>query len=177
MIRAPRSLPLLALLALFALIALIPPIALGCAREDPPGKKDPPAEVKKALPVETLAAPESGDVQEIVQRELSRAKAEGRTLLVYVGATWCEPCQRFHAAAKAGELDAVFPGLRLLEFDLDRDQDRLVKAGYQSRMIPLFAVPRADGVGSGDQIEGSIKGPGAVDQIAPRLKGLLAKAR
>ena len=91
-----------------------------------------------------------------------------------MGASWCEPCQRFHQAAQAGQVDALFPGLRLVEFDLDRDRDRLERAGYRSRMIPLFALPREDGTGSGQQIEGSIKGPGAVEQIAPRLKALLA---
>ncbi|MFT3774194.1 MAG: thioredoxin [Minicystis sp.] len=147
----------------------------GCKAEEPPVHKEPATEAKKALPVETVAAPADGDVQEIVRQELSKAKGEGRRLLVYVGAKWCEPCQRFHDAAKAGQLDGRFPGLRLLEFDLDRDRDRLEKAGYASRMIPLFALPRADGTGSGEQIEGSIKGAGAVDQITPRLRALLAK--
>ena len=127
--------------------------------------------------MEILAGPAEGELQAAVRREVTRAKADGRDLLVYVGATWCEPCQRFHKAAAAGELDKVFPTLRLIEFDLDRDRERLDKAGYRSRMIPLFAVPSADGTGSGQQIEGSIKGPGAVDEITPKLRGLLARAR
>ncbi|APR84315.1 Hypothetical protein A7982_09664 [Minicystis rosea] len=158
-----------------ALLALAVAVAGGCKAEEATAHKEPAAEAKKAVPVETVAAPEAGEVQEIVRAELQRAKGEGRRLLVYVGAKWCEPCQRFHDAAKAGQLDGSFPGLRLLEFDLDRDRDRLEKAGYSSRMIPLFALPRADGMGSGEQIEGSIKGAGAVDQITPRLKALLAK--
>jgi thiol-disulfide isomerase/thioredoxin len=135
----------------------------------------PPPEEKRALPVDIVAAPPSGDVQETVARELARARGDGRRLLVYVGASWCEPCQRFHRAALAGQVDALFPGLRLLEFDLDRDRERLEKAGYASKMIPLFALPRLDGAASGEQIEGSIKGSGAVDQIAPRLRALLEK--
>jgi hypothetical protein len=125
--------------------------------------------------VDLVPAPPTGDVQELVRRELARAKNDGHRLLVYVGAAWCEPCQRFHHAARNGQVDALFPGLRLIEFDLDRDKERLEAAGYKSKMIPLFAVPREDGTGSGEQIEGSIKGPGAVDQIAPRLQALLGK--
>lgn len=147
-------------------------LSAGCDDRAPPSAERAPA--PKAQPVETLAAP-GGEVQEIVRAEVARARGEGRRLLVYVGAPWCEPCQRFHDAAKAGQLDAAFPGLRLLEFDLDRDKDRLERAGYASRMIPLFALPRADGTASGEQIEGSIKGPGAVDQISPRLRALLTK--
>jgi hypothetical protein len=124
--------------------------------------------------VDIVAAPPDGEVSDIVQRELTRAKADGHRVLVYVGASWCEPCQRFHEAAKAGQVDALFPGLRLVEFDLDQDRERLQRAGYASKMIPLFALPRLDGRASGEQIEGSIKGPGAVEQIAPRLKSLLA---
>src|ERR1700678_417386 len=85
-------------------------LVAACKSEDPaPG----PAPEAKPLAVEIVAAPASGDVQEIVRGELARARGDGRPLLVYVGAAWCEPCQRFHQAAQAGQVDALFPGLRL----------------------------------------------------------------
>lgn len=129
--------------------------------------------------VEFLPAPPAGPVDRIVSAEQQRAEREGRKVLVYVGATWCEPCQRFHQAATAGKLDGFFGGrggrgLRLIEFDSDRDSERLASAGYISRFIPLFARPLADGRSSGRQIEGSIKGDGAVEEIAPRLRQLLS---
>lgn len=166
-----------------ALVAAAALVAAGCGRSNPAATRaeapspsvTPPPQAKRALPVDLVPAPPDGNVQEIVQRELARARGDGRRLLVYVGASWCEPCQRFHQAARAGQVDALFPGLRLLEFDLDRDRDRLATAGYASKMIPLFALPRLDGAASGEQIEGSIKGAGAVDQIAPRLQALLEK--
>jgi thiol-disulfide isomerase/thioredoxin len=117
-----------------------------------------------------------GDVPGALVREMERAKKDGRTLLVYAGATWCEPCQRFHRAADAGEIQGGLPPLRMLEFDLDRDGDRLAAAGYGSKMIPLFAVPGPDGRGTAARIEGSIKGAGAVGNIVPRLSALLAKS-
>lgn len=107
-----------------------------------------------------------------------RAKeaAEGRTLLVYVGATWCEPCLRFHEAAKAGKLDARFPTLTLMEFDLDDDKARLKRAGYESTYVPLFALPNEDGTASGRIVEGaSSKGEGALGDISRRLGALLEK--
>ena len=151
--------------------------ASGCSKpEQEPAKPEPPAAKPALTPVEIVKTT-GDDVAETVRREVVRAKADKRDLLVYVGATWCEPCQYFHKAAAAGELDTTFPGLRLVEFDLDRDRDALIRAGYISKMIPQFAVPREDGSSSGDQIEGSIKGPRAVEQITPRLKGLLSKRR
>ena len=93
---------------------------------------------------------------------------------MYVGAPWCEPCEKFHRAAADGELDAAFPDTRFLVFDADRDtESRCARAGYVSKLIPLFAIPRNDGRSSTRQIEGSIKGA-AVDEITPRLKALLA---
>jgi hypothetical protein len=123
--------------------------------------------------LEWIAAAE-GEVAPLVKQQLWRAQRDGRQLLVYVGAPWCEPCRRFHDAASTGLLDAEFPSLRVLEFDHDRDEERLRAAGYTSRLIPLFAAPAADGRASGRQIEGSIKGQGAVAEITPRLRALLS---
>jgi hypothetical protein len=124
--------------------------------------------------VEIVPAPPGEDAAAVVRAELERATGQGRRLVVYVGATWCEPCTRFHDAAAAGQLDATFPTLRMLEFDHDRDAARLEQAGYKSKMIPLFAIPGPDGRGSGRQIEGSVKGDRAVGEITPRLQELLA---
>jgi len=94
--------------------------------------------------------------------------------LVYVGAPWCEPCRRFHDALKSGELDQALPGLRFIEYDFDTNKDALAAEGYSSRMVPLFAIPKPDGRASGRNINGSIKGEGAVGNILPRLQALLA---
>lgn len=120
-------------------------------------------------------APASGDVDGLVRDALARSSAEKRRLVVYVGATWCEPCRRFHEAAARGELDATFPDLDMLVFDLDRDSERLASAGYVSKYIPLFALPKSDGTSSGKQVEGGIKGEGAVAFITPKLQTLLAE--
>lgn len=117
----------------------------------------------------------TGDVEPIVRDALARAAAEKRRLVVYVGASWCEPCRRFHDAAERGQLDATFPDLTLLVFDLDRDGERLASAGYVSKYIPLFALPNSDGTSSGKQVEGGIKGEGAVAFITSRLQQLLAQ--
>ncbi len=148
--------------------------ACGCEQE-----KSTPAErapAKEAAHVEIVAAPAGNEeATSIIQREGIRAAKDGRHLLVYVGAPWCEPCRRFHEAAARGDLDQAFPTLRLLEFDHDRDEARLERAGCISRLIPLFAKPDAAGRCSAEHIEGSIKGPGAVAEITPRLAHLLAR--
>lgn len=126
--------------------------------------------------VELIEAPAAIAIAPVVAGEVVRARADGKQLIVYVGAAWCEPCKYFHDAVTRGELDAGFPTLRLLAFDADRDQDALQAAGYDASMIPLFAVPAADGTPSAQRMQGSIKGPGAVAEITPRLRALLAAA-
>jgi thiol-disulfide isomerase/thioredoxin len=152
----------------FDALAMTAALALAaCSRFEAPAPAGTPH-------VRLTQAPAVVVVDAIVRDALAIAVAEKRTLVVYVGAGWCEPCQRFHRAAESGELDAMFPSLTMLEFDLDRDGQRLAAAGYASKYIPLFALPSQDGKASGKQVAGAIKGEDAVGYIAPRLKELLA---
>ncbi len=145
-----------------ARVGLLVALLGGCGAPTPPRPKK----------IEFLAAG-AGPVAPLLKQEARRARHDGRRALVYVGATWCEPCRRFHDAVQAGRLDPQFGQLRLVEFDLDRDAERLAAAGYAPRLIPLLALPAADGRASGRQTEGSIKGDGAVADLVPRLAGLL----
>jgi thiol:disulfide interchange protein len=173
------------LLAPSSLLALLGLVALGCPATPVADQNEAAAKPERSTATETthtnapefVLAPESGDVIDLVLRELDRARTDERLLLVYVGASWCEPCQYFHHAVEDGTLDDSLAGVRLLEFDLDRDRDRLVAAGYSSRMIPLFVVPAPDGLAGPRRTEGGVKGPAAVDNLRERLVPLLAAAR
>ncbi len=96
------------------------------------------------------------------------------SLLVYVGAPWCEPCKRFHAAAEQGILQGEFPDLVLVDFDWDADKDRLIAAGYDTHLVPLFVMPDDQGHGTDRRISGSVKGDGALANLVPRLHALLS---
>jgi len=156
-----------------------PPTALAAAPVAPgapgPARSAPAGPLVLARGVRIVHAGPGSDAARVVVEERTRAKSDGRDLVVYVGAKWCEPCKHFHAAAQKGDLDGEFPDLTLLEFDLDEDRDRLATAGYVSQFIPLFAMPGPDGRASDKKFEGSIKGDGAVANIAPRLRSLLRR--
>jgi thiol-disulfide isomerase/thioredoxin len=157
----------------YALLALA--LALAACEDDKPTKNEPATPPPPPGKVEIVKAPPNAEPTTLIRREAERATRDGKTLLIYVGAPWCEPCQRFHKAAEAGQLDTAFPTLRLLEFDRDRDEARLEAAGCISRLIPLFAKPDAEGRCTAERIEGSIKGEGAVAEISPRLDALIAQ--
>jgi len=113
-------------------------------------------------------------LEQFVQQHVEEADASGMRVLVYVGATWCEPCQRFHRALESGQLDEALAGTKFVEFDSDRDASELKAAGYASKYIPLFSVPDQSGHASGRAIEGSVKGDDAVrEDLVPRLLALL----
>lgn len=162
------------------LVAWLLVAAVGCRMQagDSSGAPDPspaPTPVKPVGGHVVTVHPPQGDIPPIVKGEADKASATGRQLVVYVGATWCEPCQRFHHAVERGELDEAFPRLTLVEFDAEHDGDRLRQAGYGSRFIPLFALPRADGSASDKRVEGGVKGDGAVSFVSKKLKELLAQ--
>jgi thiol-disulfide isomerase/thioredoxin len=127
-----------------------------------------PAVARSARPPRIVKAPRRGSAAEAVVAE--QAGAPDDLLVVYVGAEWCEPCVAFHQALDAGALDVDLPGVRFLEFDLDRDRERLAADGYSSRYVPLFAFPGEDGRAGGESLQGGVKGPGAAADIVARLK-------
>ncbi|MDF2693078.1 MAG: hypothetical protein K0S65_1461 [Labilithrix sp.] len=176
--------------SLRSLIFLAVAAVVGCSRASGNATPDPSDTTAKPTPSATASSTEAplvlarglrfvkaggGEVSALVRSEREKAAADGRDLLVYVGAKWCEPCQRFHHAAQRGELDADFPELTILEFDLDEDRDRINAAGYSSKLIPLFVMPGADGRASERRFEGGVKGERAVSHITPRIQKLLEK--
>jgi thiol-disulfide isomerase/thioredoxin len=162
--------------SLHALRALLVAFGLAVAACDTAPSTSSPQREAAAPALHVEDAEPGGEVDAVVKKALASASARRRRVVVYVGATWCEPCQRFHRAAQAGELNAQFPDLDILAFDADRDGERLGAAGYTwKKYIPLFALPGDDGRASGRQFEGAIKGDGAVSYLVPRLQALLAQ--
>jgi thiol-disulfide isomerase/thioredoxin len=124
--------------------------------------------------VELVDAPAGvTDVAALVRQTALDTDGHHRRLVVYVGASWCEPCQQIHAAAAAHQLDADFPNLTLLQFDLDRDGKALEQAGYTSELIPLFAIPTADGRASAHRESGGVKVGDNVKLLTTKLHRLL----
>jgi thiol-disulfide isomerase/thioredoxin len=144
------------------------PAAAALASTDPsPASHAPPS---------FLRYPRQGSaIEPWVQEQVELADATHERVLVYVGATWCEPCRRFHEAVQRGELNGTLNGLRFLEFDQDQDAPALKTAGYAYEFIPVLALPDPDGRNHGRMISGSIKGPSAVkENLVPRLQALLS---
>lgn len=119
-----------------------------------------------------LAGP--GEVSAVMREAVRAAKQDSRRLVFYVGASWCEPCRYFLDAVESNRLPERFHDLRFLKFDFDRDEVRLSKSGFGGQMLPRFVLPDVEGSATERRFEGSIKGPGAVDDLIAKLDWLLA---
>jgi hypothetical protein len=95
--------------------------------------------------VRVVVAPADADAIATVRTERLRAKNDGRVLVLYVGAGWCEPCRAMKREIESGRLDARLAKVTLLAFDADRDADRLAAGGYAFKFIPYVALPGSDG--------------------------------
>ena len=102
----------------------------------------PPGERGKVV-VETAKA--DSDAISAIRTARLQAKAANRVLVVYVSATWCDPCKKLKAEIEAGRLDDRLGKTTLLAFDADKDGERLLAAGYSFKFVPYVALPGADG--------------------------------
>jgi thiol-disulfide isomerase/thioredoxin len=126
-----------------------------------------------AKPELVAIADGTSDGPAFIKAEIERADRDGRKLVIYIGAEWCEPCQHFHKALEAGQLDKELANVRFLDFDHDKHAALLDQAACHSKLIPLFARPSANGKCSDKRTEGGIKGTGAVGHLMPRLTQIL----
>jgi thiol-disulfide isomerase/thioredoxin len=114
------------------------------------------------------SAPADSDALSAIRTTRLTAKAEGRVLVVYVGATWCEPCKKFKAELASGRLDERLGKVSLLAFDADKDVDRLAAAGYSFRFVPFVALPGPDGHPA-DTAQATGKSPDAWRELLAKL--------
>ena len=119
--------------------------------------------------VRIVTAGQDSDALSLVRTERLRAKAEGRVLVVYAGAAWCEPCKRFKHAVETGALDDKLAKTTLLVFDADRDTERLASAGYKFSFIPYVGLPGADGHPT-DSVEARAKGSESWRELIAKLE-------
>jgi hypothetical protein len=166
--------------------ALLLAILVGCksSPEIPP----PPAQATvSAAPLVSAARAEKphvrlidadpdSDALSIIRTKRLEAKSESRVLVVYVGASWCEPCKRFKSELQSGRLDDRLSKVTLLAFDADKDVDRLGAAGYTFKFIPSVALPGADGHPTDTQ-QATGKGGEAWRELLAKLDAWAAELR
>ena len=149
--------------------------AIACVKRDAKDDLKARVDITLATAPRIIKGKTSPSLPQFVTDTAGKSRTEGRKTVVYVGATWCEPCQRFHKALENGELNAQLSNVDFIEFDADSAKAELQASGYWGMYIPLFVKPGPDGRGQKERVEGAEKGEGAVAYLTPRLKELVAK--
>ena len=117
------------------------PAAVASAPTAPSARAVPSAPAR----VDVVEASPDVDTVSFIRAKRLEARAARRVLVVYVGASWCEPCKKLRSELASGRLDERLGRVSLLTFDADRDVDRLGAAGYTFTSVPYVALPGADG--------------------------------
>ena len=136
------------LVVLALALAACNPTPKEAAKVDPspsPSPSTSTSTTKTGGKIVVLPAAQDSDALSAIRTERLKAKAEGRVLVVYVSATWCDPCKKLKEEIEAGRLDDRYGKTTLLAFDADKDIDRLGAAGYTFKFVPYVALPGADG--------------------------------
>jgi thiol-disulfide isomerase/thioredoxin len=153
-----------------------PTTTTASASADPPATPDaaPPPPAHDPKTVRLVAAAQDTDALSQIRTMRLEAKKDGRVLVVYVSASWCEPCRKFKDEIHSGRLDERLAKTTLLAFDADRDGDRLGGLGYSFKFIPFIALPGPDGRPTDSQ-EARGKGGQAWKELLGKLDDWQAK--
>jgi thiol-disulfide isomerase/thioredoxin len=121
-----------------------------------------------------VEATADADTLTLIRTQRLQAKADSRVLVVYVSATWCEPCKKFKKELDSGRLDDRLAKITFLAFDADKDMDRLGSAGYKFKFVPFVALPGVDGQPSDSQ-QATGKGGDAWRELLGKLDAWQSK--
>ena len=160
-----------------------PAVSSPTVESSAPPSATPPAVTAVATPTPTAAgsgtpeavpairmfeATEQGDLFATIRAARLRAVEGKRVLVVYVGASWCPPCKRFHEAIQNHSLDEKLAGFDFLYLDMDIVKDKIVETGYASKYIPFFFFFSGDGK-RGDSFEIKRTDAKAQDELLEKL--------
>jgi hypothetical protein len=106
-----------------------------------------------------------------VKAEVAKAQAKKLTPIVYVGATWCDPCLALKKHRDDPKMVDAFEGTFVIEIDADDWNAASFGAlGYKTSVIPIFIAVDAEGKATGRTIDGGAWGDNIPQNMAPPLK-------
>ncbi len=89
--------------------------------------------------------PSEGSLADQVRVQARRARAQGKSLYLEMGAPWCQPCKRVKALLARPEVQQQLAGVLLLRVDSDVFVDELDPLGFDAPTIPTFYALDAHG--------------------------------
>lgn len=110
-------------------------------------------------------------LQSRLKAEVGKAAERRQKPILYIGATWCEPCAALKKYKSDPRMAEAFEGTYVIELDLDDWKlDELKALGLRAGVVPVFHALGADGRASGKTIDGGAWGDNIPENMAPPLK-------
>lgn len=146
--------------------------------EDPSPQPElaPPSEPEPASRVRLVDVdPDNGELREQIVAAAAQAKADGRTAVVELWASWCPPCKKLdHLLRSAGPVATAVDGAVLIRVDTDVFGDELNALGYTAPQIPSLYHVDGKGTPRGKPMSGAKWTRDSEAAIAEQLTAFLA---
>lgn len=103
-----------------------------------------------------------GKLPELLKARMDSAQAQGRTLFVEVGATWCGPCLQLEADLKKPEFIDAFSGTSIVHLDANEwdVEDDMGPIGIKGGVMPIIIAMDPKNPKAVEQLNGVIDAPG-----------------
>jgi hypothetical protein len=116
-----------------------------------------------------------GPLVDALTRESKKAAERHEKPFVYIGATWCGPCNAIKKNLDRPLLVDAFRGAYVIHLDFDSWEDKLPAAGLAHDSVPVFFALDTAGRPTGRLVDGSAWGNDTPENIAPVLKAFFGK--
>ena len=156
-------------------IALLVPLLILVACDDGKASTESPdgdtkAEAKPAAEAWSKVAAGASLAGKIKARVADAEKAKLKPV-VYVGATWCEPCLAIKKHRDDPRMKEAFTGVAIIEVDMDQwKSEQFAELNMKPSAIPVFYAVGSDGKATGKEIDGGAWGDNIPENMAPPLK-------
>ncbi len=113
----------------------------------------------------------SGGLAAAIAREIAKKPSATAKPIVYLGASWCDPCAAIKRFKTDPRMLDAFQGTYVIELDVDDwKSEGLGALGYKTGTVPVFYAVDAAGKASGPTINGGAWGDNIPETMAPPLK-------
>ncbi len=149
-------------------MAMIAPAAIGCKRAPAPAELGPTRSVVVRLKRAT------GELSALLPAEVAKARAQGLTPYVEIGAEWCTSCKKLEASMNDPRMKDAFNGTYVIRLDADEWSSSLSELDLEPRAISVVFAVDAQGKSAGRSIDGGEWAEDKPESMAPKLKAFFA---
>lgn len=119
--------------------------------------------------------PADGSLREQIIAAAAQAKADGRTAVVELWASWCPPCKKLDQLVRAGPVAEAVANAVLIRVDTDVFGDELNALGYTAPEIPSLYHVDGRGKPRGKPMSGAKWSRASEVAIAEQLVAFVAR--